>query len=96
MTPMSSDQIQFDQFQRQLCKRKSKKMTLLQRNIVLQDYLMYLANVKNIPIGFVGSQSMILLDGAVFGVATGALGKETATVAGGDSTFTNWSFATAF
>ena len=39
---------------------------------------------------------MILLDTAANGVATGALGKETSTTAGGDTTFTNLNFATAF
>ena len=65
------------------------------RKYRLQDYLMYLANVKKIPIGVVGSKSMILLDSAANGLATGALGKET-TIAGGDTTFLNWNFAKAF
>jgi hypothetical protein len=37
---------------------------------------MYLANVKNIPIGVVGSKSMILLDSAANGLATGASGQQ--------------------
>ena len=49
---------------------------------------MYLANVKNIPIGIVGSKTMILSDTAFT--------RETAAAAAGDTTFANWNFSTAF
>jgi hypothetical protein len=75
---------------------KIKENDSIAKKYRLQDYLMYLVNVKNIPIGVLGSKSIILLDDAANGVATGALGKKTSTTAGGDTTFTQWSFATAF
>jgi hypothetical protein len=74
---------------------KIKENDSIARKYRLQDYLMYLANVKNIPIGVVGSKSMILVDGNNGGLVSGALAKET-TIAGGDTTFLNWNFAKAF
>ena len=67
---------------------KIKENDSVARKYRLQDYLMYLANVKNIPIGVVGSKSMILSDAA--------LSKEASAAAGGDTTFTNWNFSTVF
>ena len=67
---------------------KIKENDSVARKYRLQDYLMYLANVKNIPIGVVGSKSMILSDAA--------LTRETAAAAGGDTTFANWNFGTVF
>jgi hypothetical protein len=88
---MSLGQQQFDLFQKHSCKKKTKLNDQGIKKYRLQDYFLFLANVKNIPIGVAPKQSILINNNTLVGELSGP--DDNAKVAY-DTEITNWNFST--